>query len=113
MAPNGTVYVCCAPGIRCNYKAELLGILLGSHFGPHNSVITPHCQGAISAVVSERRPIKEACSVLAVRDSLRARNQSVVSVEGHSGEEHNETVDYFAKIATQLPAPPAAKSTGP
>ena len=60
MAPNGTVYVCRAPGIPCNYKAELLGILLGSHFGPHNLVIRVDCQGAISAVLSERRPMKEA-----------------------------------------------------
>ena len=51
--------------------------------------------------------------MLAVRDSLRARNQSAVWVEGHSGEENNETADHFAKTATQLPHPPAAKSTGP
>ena len=113
MAPNGTLYVCCAPRISCNYKAELLGILLGSHFGPHNSVIRVDCQGAISAELSERRPMKEAYWVLAVGDSLGTRNQSVLWVEGHSGEEYNETADYFAKIATQLPAPPANKSTGP
>ena len=113
VAPSGTVYVCRAPGISCNYKAELLRILLGSHLCPHNWVIRVDCQGAISAVLSERRPMKEAYWVLAVRDSLRARNQSVVWVEGHSGEERNETADYFTKIPTQLPAPPATKSTGP
>ena len=113
MAPDGTVYVCRAPGIACNYKAELLGILLGSHFGPLNSVIRLDCQGAISLVLSERRPMKGAHCVLVVRDSLSARNQSVVWIEGHSGDEHNEAGDYFATIATQLPAPPATKSTGP
>ena len=51
--------------------------------------------------------------MLAAPDSLGARNQSLVMVEGHSGEEHNETADYFAKIATHLPAQPAIKSTGP
>ena len=86
MRPNVKVYVCRAPGIPCNYKAELLCILLGSHFGPRNSVIRVGCQGAISAVLSERRPMKEAYSLFAVPDSLVARNQSVVWVEGHSGE---------------------------
>ena len=97
VAPNGTVYVCHAPGIPCNYKAKLLGILLESHFGPNNSVIRVDCQGAISAVLSERRPMKEAYWVVAVGYSLSARNDSLVWVEGHSGEEHNESADYFAK----------------
>ena len=113
MAPNGTVSVRRAPGIPCNYKPELLGIQFGSDFGPQNYVIRVDCQGAISAVLSERRPMKEAHWVLAVRHPLNARNQSMVWVEVHSGEEHNETADYFAKIATQLPTPPAIKSTGP
>ena len=44
VAPNGTVYVCHAPGIQCNYRAELLGILFGSYLGPHNSVIGVDCE---------------------------------------------------------------------
>ena len=113
MAPNRTVYVRRALGIPCNYKAALLGILLGSHFGPPNSVIRVDCQGATSAVLSERRPMKEAHWLLTVRDSLSARNQSVVWVEGHSGEERNKSAEYFAKIATQLPAPTATAPKGP
>ena len=113
MAPNGTVYVCRAPGIPCNYKADLLGILLRSHFGPSNSVIRVDCQGAISAVLSERRQVKEPYWLLAVRDYLSARNQSVVWVEGNLWEDHNETADHFAKIATHLPAPTSTESTGP
>ena len=105
--------MCRAPGIPCNYKAELLGILLGSHFGPRKLASRVDCQRAISAGLSDRRPMKEAYWVLAVRDSLVARNQTVVWVEGHSREDHKETADYFAKLATQLPAPPATKSTGP
>ena len=46
--------------------------------------------------------MKEAHRVLAVHDSLRAKNQRVVCVEGHTAEEHNETADYFVKIATKL-----------
>ena len=80
---------------------------------PPNSVIGVDCQKAISEVLCERRPMKQAYWVLAVRDSLRAGNQSVVWVGGHSGEEHDETADYFAAITTQLPAPSATKSTEP
>ena len=78
MAHNGTMYVCRAPGIPCNYKAELLGIHLGSHFDPYNSAIRVDRQGAISAVPSERRPMKEAYWVLAVWDSLSARRNDVL-----------------------------------
>ena len=39
MALNSTVYVCPAPGILCNGKAEKMGRLLGSHLNPYNSVM--------------------------------------------------------------------------
>ena len=78
MEPTATVYVCRAPGIPCNYKGELLGLLFRSHFSPHNLVTRVDCQGAITAVLSERRSMKEAYWVLAVRNSISASNQSVV-----------------------------------
>ena len=51
--------------------------------------------------------------MFAFPDSLMARNQSVALFEGHSAKEHNDTADYFAKPAPQLPAPPATRCTGP
>ena len=56
--PNGRIVVCRIPGNPNSYRAELLGILLGSHFSPPDPRLRVDCKGAIVAATGFERPIK-------------------------------------------------------
>ena len=104
--PNGLVTVCRVMGIPNSYKAELVGLLLGSHFSREGDRLRLDCQGAIASAISRRRPVCEAYWVQAVRHGTTAKSHSLDWVEGHCGHAFNEEADKYAKIGTALPPPP-------
>ena len=104
--PGGTVDVCRVRGVPNSYKAELVGALLGSSLSPDGQRIRLDCQGAIAAVHSSRRPVRQAFWVHKVRSSVLNRAQTLEWVEGHVGHEFNEVSDTYAKVGTALPLPP-------
>ena len=103
---DGRIAVCRVPGDPNSYKAELVGMLLGSHFSEVGDTIRLDCQGAIASAQSARRPVRQAFWVQEVRTSILAKCQGLEWVEGHTGEVHNEMSDKYAKIGTALPLPP-------
>ena len=104
--PGGRIAVCRVPGVPNSYKAELVGMLLGSHFSGEGEKIRLDCQGAIASALSQKRPIKQAGWVQKVRRSLSAKGQQPEWVEGHVGHEFNEASDQYARLGTALPPPP-------
>ena len=104
--PSGTIAICHVPGVPNSYKAELVGALLGSFLSPDGQCIHLDCQGAIAAVHSRRRPVRQAFWVQQVRSQVLSRGQSLEWVEGHVGHEFNEVSDTYAKVGTALPLPP-------
>ena len=111
--PNGLVAVCRVPGVPNSYKAELVGLLLGSHFSAEGDRLKLDCQGATASTRSQRRPICQAYWVQAVREGTTAKSQSPEWVEGHCGHEFNEAADKYAKIGTALPSSPPARPKTP
>ena len=105
--------MCRVPGVPNSYKAELVGILLGSHFSPEGEQLHLDCQGAIASAVGSKRPVRQARWVTAVRQSLQSKKQSLCWVEGHAGIAHNEASDHYAKLGTTLPLPPPQTSSSP
>ena len=104
--PDGSVAVCRVPGALNSYKAELVGILFGSHFGDHGERLRLDCQGAILSSTGLKRPVRQAHWVQLVRASLRRKGQDLDWVEGHTGQQFNEAPDRYAKLGT--PSPPSA-----
>ena len=103
--PDGRIVVCRVPGNPNSYRAELIGILLGSHFSPPHTRLQVDCKGAIAAATGFKRPIKHSRWVLCARQSLLSKNQSVEWVEGHTGHLHQERSDEYAKYGSTLPPP--------
>ena len=103
---DGRIAVCRVPGDPNSYKAELVGMLLGSHFSEVGDTIRLDCQGAIASAQSARRPVRQAFWVQEVRTSILAKCQGLELVEGHTGEVHNEMSDKYAKVCMALPLPP-------
>ena len=60
----------CAGGIPNSYSAELVGVLLGSHFSADCQKILLDCKGDISSAESTKRPVRQAAWVLRVQKSL-------------------------------------------
>ena len=83
MLPGGAIAVCRVPEIPNSYKAELVGILLGSSLSPDGQRIRLDCQGAIASVASRKRPIRQAFWAQQVRSSVLSRGQSLEWVGGH------------------------------
>jgi hypothetical protein len=104
--PGGRIAVCRVPGVPNSYKAELVGMLLGSHFSGEGEKIRLDCQGAIASALGQKRPIRQAGWVQKVRRSLSAKGQQPEWVEGHVGHEFNEASDQYARLGTALPPPP-------
>ena len=104
--PGGRIAVCRVPGVPNSYKAELVGMLLGSHFSGEGEKIRLDCQGAIASALGQKRPIRQAGWVQKVRHSLSAKGQRPEWVEGHVGHEFNEASDRYARLGTALPPPP-------
>ena len=103
---DGSVVVCRVPGASNSYKAELVGILLGSRFGDHGDRLRLDCQGAILSSTGHKRPVRQAHWVQLVRASVRSKEQDLDWVEGHTGQQFNEASDHYAKLGTTLPPPP-------
>ena len=110
---DGGVAVCRVPGAPNSYKAELVGILLGSHFGDHGERLRLDCQGAILSSTGHKQPVRRAHWVQLVRTSLRSKEEDLDWVEGHTGQQLNETSDHYAKVGTTLPPLPPALRTSP
>ena len=108
---DGRIAVCRVPGVPNSYKAELIGVLLGSHLSAAHERLRLDCQGAIASAQGTRRPIRQAFWVAKVRSSLSSKGQTLEWVEGHTGNTHNEVSDEYAKIGTELPPPPARRTS--
>ena len=67
---HGSLAMCRVPGAPNSYKAELVGILLGSHFADHGDRLRLDCQGAILSSAGRKRPVRQAHWVQLVRASL-------------------------------------------
>ena len=102
---DGRIAVCRVPGVPNSYKAELIGVLLGSHLSPAHENIRLDCKGAIASAQGQKRPVRQAHWVQEVRSSLSSKGQTLEWVEGHTGDTHNEAADEYAKIGTVLPLP--------
>ena len=102
---DGSVAVCRVPGAPDSYKAELVGILLRSHFGDHGDRLRLDCLGAILSSSGHKRPVRQAHWVQLVRASLRSKEQDLDWVEGHTGQQFNEASDHYAKLGTTPPPP--------
>ena len=70
---DGRIAVCRVPGDPNSYKAELVGMLLGSHFSEVGDTIRLDCQGAIASAQSARRPVRQAFWLQEVRTSILAK----------------------------------------
>ena len=103
---DGRVAVCRVPGAPNSYKAELVGILLGSHFSAEREKLCLDCQGAILSSQGNKPPLRQAHWVRQVRSSLQQKGQSLEWVEGHVGHQYNELSDHYAKVGTLPPPPP-------
>ena len=64
---DGRIAVCRVPGAPNSYKAELVGILLGSHFSSQEETLYLDCQGAIASAGGTCRPVRQAFWVTEVR----------------------------------------------
>ena len=100
---DSSVAVCRVSGAPNSYKAELIGILLGSHFGDHGDRLRLHCQEAILSSTGHKRPVRQAHWVQLVRASLRSKEQDLDWVEGHTGQQFNEASHQYAKLGTTPP----------
>ena len=109
--PGGRIAVCRVPGVPNSYKAELVGMLLGSHFSGEGEKIHLDRQSAIASALSQKRPIRQEGWVQKVRRTLSAKGQQPEWVEGHVGHEFNEASDQYARLGTALPPPPARPSS--
>ena len=110
---DGRVAVCRVPGAPNSYKAELVGILLGSHFSAEREKLCLDCQGAILSSQGSKPLLRQAHWVGQVRSSLQQKGQSLEWVEGHVGHQYNEMSHHYAKVGTLLPPPPPATRTSP
>ena len=67
---DGRIAVCRVPGAPNSYKAEVIGVLLGSALSPPNTTLRVDCKGAIASTTGTRRPVRHSHWVLLARDSL-------------------------------------------
>ena len=108
---DGRVAVCRVPGATNSYKAELIGIFLGSHFSAEPETLCLDCQGAILSLQGSKPPLREAHWVRQVRSSFLQGGQSLECVKGDVGLQDNELSNDNAKVGTPLPRPPLATRT--
>ena len=90
---DGSIVVCRVPGVPNSYKAELVGILLGSRLSEAHERLRLDCKGAIASAQGNKRPVKHAHWVPEVRASFSAKSESLEWVKGHAGIEYNEVSD--------------------
>ena len=107
---DGHIVLCGVPGNPNSYKAEVVGILLGSHFSPPCATLRVDCKGAIAATTGTRRPARQSRWVLQARHSLLSKNQSLEWFEGHTCHVHQEKSDEFAKYGSTPPPPHTAQT---
>ena len=104
--PGGTVAVCRVRGVPNSYKAELVGALLGSSLSLDGQRIRLDCKGAIAAVHSRRRLVRQAFRVHKVRSSVLSRGQTLEWVEGHVGMSSTRCPTPTPKSVPPCPFPP-------
>ena len=69
--------VCRVPGVPNSDKAELIGILLGSHVSHEHENIRLDCRGAIASAQGQKRPVCQAFWVQELRSSLFSKAQTL------------------------------------
>ena len=111
--PDGRIVLCRIPGNPHSYKAEVIGILLGSYFSPPHSRLRVDCKGAIASTTGSRRPVRHSRWVLQARQSLLSKNQSVDWIEGHTGHVHQERSNEYGKYGSTLSQPPPDSPQSP
>ena len=87
---EGRIVLCRVPGNPNSYKAEVIGILLESHFPPPHAKLMVGCKGAIASTTGTKRPVRQLRWVIQARHSLLSKNQSMEWIEGHTGHVHGE-----------------------
>ena len=98
---DGRIVMCQVPGSPNPYKAEVIGLLLGSHFSPPHTPLRVDCKVAIASTTGTRRPIRHARGVIKARESLLCKNQPVEWIEGHTAHVHQECSDEHAKYGAE------------
>ena len=61
---DGRIVLCRVPGNPNSYKAEVVGILLGSPFSPPHTTLRVDCKGAIASTTGTKRPVCQSRWVL-------------------------------------------------
>ena len=105
------IAVCRAPGAPNSYKAELIGILLGSHPSAEGGTLCLDCQGAILSSQGSKPPLCQAHWVRQVRSSPLQKEQSLEWVERLVGHQYNELSNHYAEVGSLHPPPPPATGT--
>jgi hypothetical protein len=98
------------PGI---YPSELLGVYLASQASPPYSSIHVDNQGAVKALLSQKKVVRHSFLVNLARASVQERHQVVQWVKGHAGQRGNELADTYARKASSLPPQPSMQSSSP
>ena len=103
---DGSIVFCRVSGNRNSYNANVVRILLGSHFSPPRATIRVDCKGAIASTTGTKRPVRKSSRVFQVRHSVLFKNQSLEWIEGHTGHLRQQKSEEFAKYGNTLPPPP-------
>ena len=105
--PGGRIAVCRVPGVPNSYKAELVGMLLGSHFSGEGEKIRLDCHGAIASALGQKRPIRQAGWVQKVRRSFSAKGNSQSGLNDTWAMSSTRPLISMRVLALPPPPPPA------
>ena len=85
LLPYGRIVVCLVPGPPNSYKAEVIGMLLGSEFPPPSSTIKVDCKGAIASTTTDKRRVRHARYIQMARRAIQDKGHHLEWIEGHTG----------------------------
>ena len=86
-----------------SYKAEVIGILLGSEFSPPSTKKKVDCKGAIASTTGVKRPIRHARYVQMAGKFILDKGHRLEWIEGNTGHFFQERSDEYAKYESTLP----------